>query len=354
MIDDLGKMIERQLAHMARLLDDLLEVSRITRGVLELRTERLDMRHLLESTVESVRGMAENASLTVDVTLPDAPMPVAGDSARLVQILENLLNNAIRYTDRGGRIDVTGHTDSTSVTVEVRDTGIGIAASKLEQIFELFNQGERTARSANGLGIGLTLSRRLAELHSGRLEAHSAGPGTGSRFVFRLPRAPEVTALQESIASADKVAVLGAAGVRILVVDDNVDAADSLAQVLSLSGYDTRTAYDGAAVGAIVDAWQPEVVLLDLGLPSLSGYEVAQRLRQTMAGRALYLIAVTGWGSADDRRRTATAGFDEHLTKPVDPERLLQALAEARRHRAGDARRLSADAAGTQRSFPAE
>lgn len=329
MIDDLGQMIERQLAQMSRLLDDLLDVSRITRGVLELKSTRIDLRSQIEAAVASARGLVEGAGLTLELQLAEAPMPVEGDGARLLQILENLLSNAVRYTDRGGQITVHGLVDRDFVTVEVRDTGIGIAASKLEQIFELFNQGEATHRSASGLGIGLTLSRRLAELHHGRLEARSAGLGAGSTFVLRLPRAAEAAALQESISAPAKVAVLGGTGARVLVVDDNIDAADALAQVLSLSGCETRVAYDGRGVAELVSAWRPTVVLLDIGLPQLSGYDVARQLRQSAAGRAAYLVAVTGWGSPDDRERAAEAGFDEHLTKPVDPELLLQALAKA-------------------------
>jgi PAS domain S-box-containing protein len=339
LLADARRMIDRQLAHMSRLLDDLLDVSRVTRGALELRRSVLDLRPLVESAVEAAQPLAEAAGHGIDVHLPAAPLTVDGDSTRLVQVIGNLLSNAVRFTPAGGRITVraelercgAGDAGAEEVVVRVRDDGIGIAPDLLPRIFEPFVQGERSSGPTGGLGIGLSLARQLAALHGGSLVATSGGNGQGSEFVLRLPRAVAVAVAQPQaivapLAEPERVVALGARARRLLVVDDNVDAADSLAHLLRLAGFDTRVAYDGRTAVEIAELMRPDVALLDLGLPLMSGHDVARRLRAEAWGQDMRLIAVTGWGQEGDRARSRDAGFDEHLTKPVDPEVLMGAI----------------------------
>jgi signal transduction histidine kinase len=330
MADDARKMIDRQLAQMARLLDDLLDASRVTRGVFEIRREQLDLREIIESAVASAMPLANAAHQEVAVSVPAEPLSVTGDAVRLTQILGNLLHNATKYTPAGGHIAVSAFPEGEEVIVTVKDDGVGIAEEALLTVFELFVQLEAPGtRSAGGLGIGLSLARDLVRLHGGSIEAHSRGPGLGSQFVIRLPRVKEVAALTEPVAAPEKVKALGAAGVRVLIVDDNVDAATSLSYVLALAGYDTAVAHDGNRALEVAETMRPAIVLLDIGLPGMSGYEVARRLRAAPWGRDLQLIAVTGWGHESDRAKSLEAGFDAHLTKPIDPELLLQHIAQA-------------------------
>jgi signal transduction histidine kinase len=330
MADDARKMIDRQLAQMARLLDDLLDASRVTRGVFEIRREQLDLREIIESAVASAMPLANAAHQEVAVSVPAEPLSVTGDAVRLTQILGNLLHNATKYTPAGGHIAVSASPEGEEVIVTVKDDGVGIAEEALLTVFELFVQLEAPGtRSAGGLGIGLSLARDLVRLHGGSIEAHSRGPGLGSEFVIRLPRVKEVAALTEPVAAPEKVKALGAAGVRVLIVDDNVDAATSLSYVLALAGYDTAVAHDGNRALEVAETMRPAIVLLDIGLPGMSGYEVARRLRAAPWGRDLRLIAVTGWGHESDRAKSLEAGFDAHLTKPIDPELLLQHIAQA-------------------------
>jgi len=332
MASDARKMIDRQLAHMARLLDDLLDVSRITRGLLEIRREQLDLREVVESAIASTRPLAEAAHQELLVNLHAEPLSVSGDAVRLAQVMGNLLHNATKYTPTGGHVMVEAWLVEDEVLVSVKDDGIGIAPEALATIFEPFVQLERTnTGAAGGLGIGLSLARDLVGLHGGQIEARSAGPGTGSEFVVRLPRAGEKPALMEMVAAPEKVTALGAAGIRVLVVDDNVDAATSLSYVLTLAGYHVSVAHDGNGALALAEQLHPQVVLLDIGLPGVSGHEVARRLRGELWAKDLRLIAVTGWGQEDDRTKSLEAGFDEHLTKPIDPEILLQRIAGAAR-----------------------
>jgi PAS domain S-box-containing protein len=331
MMIDARRMVDRQLAHMSRLLDDLLDVSRVTRGALELRREVVDLRALLETAVEAAQPLAAAAAHRLELHPGATPLPVDGDATRLLQIVGNLLNNAVRFTPRGGQITVeAGVEEQTAegpqVVVRVRDNGIGIAPELLARIFEPFVQGERSPDTTAGLGIGLSLARQLAGLHGGRLEADSRGPGQGSEFTLRVPRASERPTIVRPIAAPERVAALGAASRRLLIVDDNVDAADSLAQMLRLAGFETRVAYDGRTALEIAELMQPDVALLDLGLPLLSGHDVARRLRAAPWGSDIRLIAVTGWGQEDDRAKSRDAGFDEHLTKPVDPEVLMNVI----------------------------
>lgn len=335
MASDAKKMIDRQLAQMAHLLDDLLDVSRVTRGVLEIDREQLDLREIIESAVASVKPLAEVARQEIAVSLPAEPLSVSGDAVRLVQIIGNLLHNATKYTPVEGHIAVSASVAADDVIVSVKDDGVGIASEALPTIFELFVQLEAPGtRPAGGLGIGLSLARDLVRLHGGRIEAHSAGPGLGSEFLVRLPCAREAPALTEPVAASEKITALGASGVCVLIVDDNVDAATSLSYVLAIAGYQTAIAHDGKRALELAEKLHPSVVLLDIGLPSMSGHEVARRLRAAPWGQNIRLIAVTGWGHESDRAKSLEAGFDTHLTKPIDPEMLLEHIARAARRAA--------------------
>jgi len=321
------RMIERQLAHMARLLDDLLDVSRISRKAVDIRHDSLDLRSVIETAVDTARPLAAAVDVELQLRQPESALPVRGDAARLNQVLANLLNNAVKYTDPQGHIRVHSVRSNGHITIRVEDDGIGIAPELLPRIFELFAQGRSSPRGSSGLGIGLTVAREIVALHGGRLDAASAGVGLGSQFTIELPCTHEPPALLEPLAEPEKIAVLGAAGTRVLVVDDNVDAADSLAQVLSTAGYQTKVAYEGASALALAELLRPTVIFLDIGLPNLSGHEIARRVRSEPWGLNLRLVAITGWGHENDRKRSREAGFDEHLTKPVDPRELLQLMA---------------------------
>jgi CheY-like chemotaxis protein len=328
MIEDVGKMIERQISHMARLLDDLLDVSRLSRGVLELRREPIDLHSVITAAIDAARPLLESAEQRLILRVPATPLPVDGDAVRLTQILANLLDNASRYSEQGSEIVLAASEEDADFKVEVHDHGIGIAPEMLSKIFDLFTHDDRARARGGGLGVGLSLAQQLAALHGGKIEAQSDGTGRGSRFTIRLPRrtAAEEPLLQK-VAAPEKLAVLGAAGTRVLVVDDNVDGANSLAKVLELAGYSVKVAYEGVSAFEIAELYRPNVALLDIGLPNISGLELARRIRGSAWGSATKLIAVTGWGQDTDRARTHEAGFDEHLTKPVDPDRILGLLA---------------------------
>jgi PAS domain S-box-containing protein len=321
-------MAERQVQHMARLLDDLLDVSRISRGRIELRREAVDVAAVIGRTAEAARPVIEERRHEVTVSLPAGPLRVEADPTRLEQVLTNLLNNAAKYTDPGGRIWLSAVRDGNAVVVRVRDTGIGIAPEMLPRIFDLFVQAERRLdRAQGGVGIGLTLVKKLVELHGGRIEAASAGPGRGSEFAVRLPALVDDREGGRALAPAP-----GAASPlprrSVLVVDDNQDAADSLAILLRLAGQDVRSAYDGPAALAQARDFQPAVVFLDIGMPGMDGYEVARRLRQLPGLGGVLLVALTGWAQEEDRRRSTEAGFDHHLVKPVEPDALQTLLAD--------------------------
>jgi PAS domain S-box-containing protein len=314
--DRLVEMIDRQVRQMVRLVDDLLEVSRIASGKIELSRAALALDLVVRDAIETSRPLIERAGHTLEVSLPAGPVGLDGDSVRLTQVLSNLLNNAAKYTDPGGHIWLTAHRDSSHVTIAVRDNGIGIAPGQLARIFDLFAQvQEGIGRDQGGLGIGLTMSRSLVEMHGGTIEAHSAGVGLGSEFVVRLPLPqagqPGRVATEESEAAA-------LAGQRILVVDDNQDAADSLSLLLQADGAEVRVAYDGLAALAAYEGFCPDAALLDLGMPNMDGYELARRLREKPCRAQTRIAALTGWGQDSDRERTRASGFDLHLTKPVD------------------------------------
>ena len=322
-------VIDRQVAHMARLLDDLLDVSRITRGKLELRCERVELAAVVQLALETSRPLIDSAGHQLTVSLPDRPVWLDADPVRLAQVFSNLLNNAAKYTDRGGKIWLTADVRDGEVVVAVRDSGIGLMAEQLPTLFEMFSQVTASLqRSQGGLGIGLSLVRGLVELHGGQISAASGGLGKGSEFSVRLPvlDAAERPAAPLPEAPADRAI---SAARKILVADDNRDAASMLALLLKLSGHEVQIAHDGREAAEMAAAFQPEALLLDIGMPQMSGYEVARHIRSQPWGRAALLVALTGWGQDEDKRRSAEAGFDHHLTKPVDPAAVLALLGAA-------------------------
>jgi signal transduction histidine kinase/PAS domain-containing protein/ActR/RegA family two-component response regulator len=328
-------VIDRQVQQMTRLVDDLLDVSRIASGKIQLRLERVDLAAVVSSAIEASRPLIDNRGHELTVVLPPEPVWLEADMTRLSQVVLNLLNNAAKYTDRGGRIALTVTRQADQVGIGVKDTGIGIPLAMQPHVFEMFTQVDRSlARSQGGLGIGLTLVQRLVEMHAGTVAVHSDGPGQGSEFIVRLPIATESQTARAPAPAARSEAVPARAASRILVVDDNTDAADSLALLLRMAGNDVRTAADGLEAVGVAGAFQPAVVLLDIGLPKLNGYEAARRIREQQ-GDGVLLIALTGWGQEEDRRRSAEAGFDHHLTKPINPEALQKLLGAPRSARSG-------------------
>ncbi|HEY3067684.1 MAG TPA: ATP-binding protein [Methylomirabilota bacterium] len=315
------EIVERQIKHQARLLDDLLDVSRITRGKVELRRSRLDLAVLVNEVVEGLRDRFDSRQVRLLVDVPSAPLPVHADPTRLTQIIGNLLSNAAKFTPAGGSVHVSLSMAGGEAILRVRDTGVGIPPDMLPRIFDLFTQVKASlARSEGGLGIGLTLVRTLVQLHGGSVSAYSAGVGEGSEFVVQLPLASVVDV------SAVPAPALRALARTMLVVEDNDDAREMLRTSLELEGHRVDTAADGVSGLELALKNQPEIALIDIGLPGLDGYEVARRIRREL-GQRMTLIALTGYGQLDDRRRTTQAGFDTHLVKPVDPDELARILA---------------------------
>jgi PAS domain S-box-containing protein len=315
-------IIDRQVRQMTRLVDDLLDVARITRGKIQLRKEWVDLAAVVGDAIESARPLLEASAHKLTVKLPPRPIHLDADPTRLSQILLNLLNNAAKYTPRGGHIRLAAERNGSEVVITVRDNGIGIAPEHLPHVFEMFSQvTPALERSEGGLGIGLALVRGLLDLHGGSIEAHSEGSGRGSEFTVRLPAVAE-TDLVERQEPAGTPAGSQGPRCRILVVDDNRDAADSLALMLQLKGHDIRTAEDGAQGVQIAEEYRPDLVLLDIGMPRMNGYEAARHIRQQPWGKTMRLVALTGWGQDEDKRRAAEAGFDQHLTKPVEHARI--------------------------------
>ncbi|MGQ0639743.1 MAG: response regulator [Gemmatimonadaceae bacterium] len=319
-------VMERQLGHLVRLVDDLLDVSRITTGKLELRTERGDLGDILRHAVETAQPEINRKEHKLVVDLPTTGLPIDGDPTRLTQIFANLLHNASKFTDRGGQLTLRVARNGSDVEVVVRDTGEGIPSEMLTPIFEMFAQADRSLeRRHGGLGIGLTMAKRLVEMHGGTIVARSDGIGSGSEFVVRLSLAttadnhvpPEISGRWPALRAG-----------RILVADDNPDSLESLAMVLRLRGNEVRTATDGSEAIAEAEAYRPDVVLLDIGMPKMNGYDACRRIREQEWGRGMLLIALTGWGQDEDRERSREAGFDHHLVKPVDPEALLRHVAK--------------------------
>ena len=321
------EIVERQVKHMVRLIDDLLDVTRIAQGKLELRRVLFDLGQAVNQAVQTVQPLFESQSHQLSVDLPSESIPVEGDQARMVQVLVNLLGNAGKYTERGGRISLKVTHEGDEAVLRVRDNGVGIESDMLGRIFDLFTQvGRSIHRSRGGLGIGLTLVRQLVELHGGRISAHSDGIGHGSEFVVRLPVAPAGSALPPPAALAEVGIIQTAAPpCNILIIEDNADARETLATLLKMLGHRTQTAATGPQGVERALADRPQVVLIDLGLPELDGFQVARQIRATLADTVL-LVALTGYAREEDRHRCKEAGFDAHLAKPVELEELNRVL----------------------------
>jgi signal transduction histidine kinase/ActR/RegA family two-component response regulator len=328
-------MMARQVDQMVRLIDDLLDMSRISQGKVRLCKERVELQAVIRSAGEAVGPLIQAQAHQLTVTLPPEAIYLDADASRLAQVISNLLSNAAKYTEKGGHIWLTAERQGNEAVVSMRDTGIGIAAEHLHHIFEMFSQvAPVQERSQGGLGIGLALVRGLVELHGGRVEVRSDGIGRGSEFIVRLP-VVEMPVRHDSPQLAEDNKVAGGRKRRILIVDDNRDATDSLAVMLKMMGHETRTAYDGLEAVQAAAIFRPEVVLLDIGLPKMNGYEAARHIRQQQWGESMALIAQTGWGQEEDKRRALEAGFDHHLTKPVEAaalEKLLALINPAQRH----------------------
>jgi signal transduction histidine kinase/CheY-like chemotaxis protein len=326
MLNDVTAMMDRQVTQIGRLIEDLLDISRIGQEKLSLRFVPVDLVSVVHHAIEMSEPLLRNAGLTFTVDLAGAPIYISADAARLAQAIGNVLNNASKFTPRGGAVSIALERHNGEALIRVRDTGIGIEPAELSRIFELFAQAKSSLHRPEGLGIGLALARGLVERHGGQVSVHSEGRGRGAEFVIRLPVLAEPPASVRP--SFDRGTEHGAAiARRILIVDDNVDSAQAIAMLLNLGGHDVRVAHDGIEAVEACAQFAPHVMLLDIGLPTLSGYEVAERIRQ-QPGPQPVLVALTGWGQPDDRRRSAVAGFDLHLEKPVDHAALVRLINE--------------------------
>jgi signal transduction histidine kinase/ActR/RegA family two-component response regulator len=325
--DHVKAVMERQINHLVRLVDDLLEVSRITRGLIEIHREPMDLASAVRYAIDTSRATVESAGHELIVRLPDEPITVAGDAVRLTQVFANLIANAAKYTNSSGKIWVTLSREGQRSMVSVRDNGIGIPPAHLKSVFDMFMQVDRSGRRAQGgLGIGLTLVRSLVEMHGGRVEAHSAGLGTGSEFVVELPTAPAASMPADV---PERVESLPAC--RILLVDDNPDAVETIATLLAALGATVATANSGREALGMLDRVRPDTVLLDIGMPEMDGHEVARRIRALPQHAGALLIALTGWGQDQDLALSSAAGFDHHMVKPPDIHRLRAILTQPRR-----------------------
>ncbi len=323
------EVIERQSAQMSRLLDDLLDMSRVTRNVIELKRATLDLRDLLSEATAMAKPVLTNLQHRLTVSTPPNPLWVHGDGTRLLQVIGNLIDNAAKYTDPGGRIEISLEATGAQAVLHIKDSGIGLAPDMMPKVFELFAQVHKSINMAKGgLGIGLNVVKRLVELHGGTIEVFSEGLHRGARFTVRLPLARPSHEAMPQLAGSDKVISLFQARPHILVVDDNTDAAETLAVMLRAEGFPVAVAFDGASAIATFNGTLPAVVLLDMGLPDMNGTDVAQHIRRHPSGKNVHLIAVTGWGQEEDRQRTQAAGVDVHLVKPVDPADLLRLLGQ--------------------------
>jgi signal transduction histidine kinase/ActR/RegA family two-component response regulator len=323
------EVIDRQVRQLVRLVDDLLDVSRITANKIHLRREPHELERLMATAVESIMPLVTAAEQQLDVQMPSAPIRIDGDGARLVQTFANVLNNAVKFTPRGGQIWFSADRESTEAVVSIRDSGIGIARDILPRVFDMFRQAEPALeRSSGGLGIGLTLARRLVEMHDGRIAIRSPGPGQGTEVEIRLPiaRVQAATAVR-----AEPSTVAAKRSLRVLIVEDNLDAAEMMEVAVSQQGHVTQVAHDGSTALGVATRFAPDVVFLDIGLPGMNGYDVVRRLRELPAFTNVHIAAVTGWGQDADRRKAREAGFDSHFTKPLSPavlEELLAAIAQ--------------------------
>jgi PAS domain S-box-containing protein len=331
-VQSASAMMERQVGQMVRLVDDLLDVSRITRGKIELRRGRVELASIIHLAAEAARPLAESMGHNLTVALPTEPIYLNADPTRLAQAVGNLLTNACKFTNKGGHISVTveavsGERERPEAAIRVQDNGIGIPADKLPHIFDLFMQVDTTLeRSISGLGIGLTLVKNLVEMHGGTVEVRSAGVGQGSEFLVRLPILAGTPEPPPSPLAPDPSPLIK--GRRILIVDDNRDSAASLAMLLKLTGNETYTAFDGLEAVKAAAMFRPDMAVLDIGLPKLNGYEAARKIREQPEGKKMVLVALTGWGQDEDRRKSTEAGFDGHIVKPVDYITLMKLLAE--------------------------
>jgi two-component system CheB/CheR fusion protein len=316
-------VLDGQLDNLTRIVDDLLDISRITGGKVNLHRKRLDLASVIERAVETNRPLIEARGQVLTIQLSPEPIPLEGDLARLSQVVSNLLNNAAKYANAGGQIDLSAGIEDDMAVIRVRDNGSGIAPELLPRVFDLFTQSDQSLdRAPGGLGIGLTLVKRLVELHGGRVEAYSAGSGQGSEFVVRLLPATE----REAEPLPEALPVRATSGLKVLLVDDNTDTTESLALLLKMAGHEVRTAASGSAALKIAQSFLPNAIVLDIGLPRMNGYKIAQRLRAAPATAHALLIALTGYGQARDRRLAEASGFDHHLVKPVNLNELLAVL----------------------------
>jgi PAS domain S-box-containing protein len=319
-----SEMLERQVGHMARLVDDLLDMNRITRGKIELRTEHIELTPVINQAVEATRALYQSMDHELTVTVPPQPIYLDADPTRMAQVMGNLLNNACKFTERGGHIHLSVEQEGESVAIRVRDSGIGIVAEQLPHVFDMFMQVDTSLeRSRGGLGIGLMLVKNLVEMHHGTVEAHSDGLGRGSEFIVRLPMLVADAQPQAMAPVSKPTSTLRR---RILIVDDNRDGATSLALLLTVNGHETDTAHDGLEAIEVAERFRPDTVLLDIGLPKLNGYEVCRRIREQPWAKDVLLVAVTGWGQEEDRYRSKEAGFNTHIVKPVDTDALVKIL----------------------------
>jgi PAS domain S-box-containing protein len=323
------RIVDRQMRRLARLIDDLLDVSRIRTGKVELRKARVDLSAVVGHAVEVARPLAEDRGHQLAVSLAPEPVWLEADPVRLEQVFTNLLSNAVKFTEDGGNISLSAERQGQEMVVRVRDTGVGIPPDLLPRIFDLFTQGDRSLdRVRDGLGIGLTLSRRLVELHGGTIEAYSDGVGRGSEFVVRLPAFLYHTAPPDEAPAAERAAERPSRPLRVLVVDDSEDTTELLGTLLEMAGHSIQVAHTGPSALEAASAFRPDAIILDIGLPGLDGYQVAQRLREDPTLRSVTLIAATGYGQEEDLRRSREVGFDQHLVKPIDPGELQRLLAE--------------------------
>jgi CheY-like chemotaxis protein len=324
-------MVERQVRLLTRLVDDLLDVARITSGKIKLQRQLVSLASVMSHVAELCQQAADAKRIHIAWQLPPSEIMLDVDYARVVQIFANILSNAVKFTPQGGHVVVRAAADDGALRVSIRDDGIGLDAETIPRIFRMFEQSNTvTGQFSSGLGIGLSLSREFAEMHGGSVDAYSAGFGQGSEFVIRLP-------VLDSSDARQAVPLVQEAGhdgrrTQVLVVDDNQDAADSLAALLEIEGFDVRTVYDGAAALAAAGQRQPDMIIMDLGMPGMDGYETARAIRQQPGAERILLLALTGWGQNDARRRTTEAGFDHHLVKPVELEQIIR-LAGARHNR---------------------
>ena len=330
-VEQARAMMERQLEHFVRLVDELLDLSRISRGKVELHKERVELATVVNSALETCDPLVRQSGHELTVTLPDEPVYVDADKTRLAQALCNLLTNAAKYSERGGHIRLTAGWQDGEAVLSVKDTGVGIPPHMLPRVFEMFTQVDRSLEKAKGgLGIGLAIVKRLVEMHGGTVEARSEGQGLGSEFLIRLPVVLSLVQEQEQGGGGDPQQARPMGRLRVLVVDDNVDVADSLARLLRLMGSEVRTAHDGLEGVEAAAAYRPDLILLDIGMPRLNGYDACRRIREQPWGKGIRIVAVTGWGQDEDKRHSQEAGFDRHLVKPVRPVVLEKLLAELR------------------------